>query len=126
VAALPPEFRTVFLQQQFDAQSLHYRTYFPDATHDIILRGDNPVGRLWVDRQADHILIVDIALIPEGRGQGIGTGLLQVLIGEASSASKVLRIYVEQFNPALRLYERLGFRFKETNGVYFLMEREPL
>ena len=28
------------------------------------------------------------------------------------------RIHVEHFNPAKRLYERLGFRHVETNGVY--------
>ncbi|HEV1287989.1 MAG TPA: GNAT family N-acetyltransferase [Bryobacteraceae bacterium] len=57
------------------------------------------------------------------RGKGIGTLLLQELIEEASRECRVLRIHVEQFNPALRLYQRLGFQTKETNGVYFLMER---
>jgi ribosomal protein S18 acetylase RimI-like enzyme len=123
--ALPPEYRPVFLEHQFEAQRTFYHSQFPEATHDIILRGADPIGRLWVDRQPDAMLIVDIAVIPEFRGQGIGTLLLEELIREAKSASKVLRIHVEQFNPALRLYERLGFRIKESNGVYFLLDREP-
>jgi hypothetical protein len=32
---------------------------------------------------------------------------------------------VEQFNPALRLYKRLGFHQKEDKGVYLLMEWSP-
>jgi len=53
------------------------------------------------------------------------TLLLRSLIEEASRARKPLRIHVEQFNPALRLYQRLGFQTKGTNGVYFLMELWP-
>jgi hypothetical protein len=36
-----------------------------------------------------------------------------------------LSIHVERFNPALRLYERLGFREVEDKGVYLLMQRVP-
>jgi hypothetical protein len=38
------------------------------------------------------------------------------------AAGKPLRIHVEGFNPALRLYERLGFRQIEDKGVYLFME----
>ena len=38
------------------------------------------------------------------------------------AAGKALSIHVEKFNPALRLYERLGFSVKEDKGVYLLME----
>jgi len=32
---------------------------------------------------------------------------------------------VERFNPALRLYQRLGFRHVEDQGPYYLMEWRP-
>jgi predicted GNAT family acetyltransferase len=41
--------------------------------------------------------------------RGLGTTLLRNLQSEAAAAGKPLRIHVERFNPALRLYERLGF-----------------
>jgi ribosomal protein S18 acetylase RimI-like enzyme len=120
---LAPGHREIFARHQYQAQHTHYHAYYPDARHDIILWRSEHIGRLWVDRQPDHILILDIAIVPEARSNGIGTLLLDELIREASREHKVLRIHVEQFNPALRLYQRLGFNTKETNGVYFLMER---
>jgi ribosomal protein S18 acetylase RimI-like enzyme len=120
---LAPHYREILARHQYNAQRTHYHAYFPDSRHDIILHGSEAIGRLWVDRRPDHILILDIAIVPEARSKGIGTLLLQELIEEAARECKVLRIHVEQFNPALRLYQRLGFQTKETNGVYFLMER---
>jgi GNAT superfamily N-acetyltransferase len=125
LAMLPAEHRETFARHQYLAQRTHYHTYFPGASHTVILRRSEPIGRLWVDRQAEHILILDIAIVPEARNGGAGTRLLRSLIEEASRARKPLRIHVEQFNPALRLYQRLGFQTKGTNGVYFLMELWP-
>ena len=56
------------------------------------------------------------------RNRGIGTRLLRELQEEARSAGKPLRIHVERFNPALRLYERLGFRQTEDKGIYLFLE----
>jgi hypothetical protein len=39
-----------------------------------------------------------------------------------AAAGKPLRIHVERFNPALRLYERLGFRQIDDRGVYLFLE----
>ncbi len=73
-------------------------------------------------RWPDEICIVDIALLPEFCNRGIGTTILRTLQAEASAAGKPLRIHVERFNPALRLYERLGFRLVEDRGVYLFLE----
>ena len=72
-----------------------------------------------------EIRIVDIALLPEHRGGGVGTALLRDLLAEADAAGKRVTIHVERFNPALRLYERLGFSVAEDKGVYLLLERPP-
>lgn len=68
---------------------------------------------------------MDISLLPKHRSTGIGTSLLEDLAAEADSSRKPATIHVERFNPALRLYERLGFRHKEDKGIYLLMERPP-
>ena len=89
----------------------------PNTSFDVILLdGAAEVGRLYVARWSDEIRIVDIALLPEFCNRGIGTTLLRELQVEASAAGKPLRIHVERFNPALRLYERLGFRQIEDQG----------
>ena len=114
--------KRAFTDQQFVAQSAHYRQHYPGAQYSIIEVNGAPAGRLYVDRWAREIRIMDIALLPEHRGVGIGTKLLGELQEEACAAGKSLSIHVEKFNPALRLYERLGFRPKEDKNVYLLME----
>jgi GNAT superfamily N-acetyltransferase len=115
------EEKAVFCRRQFDAQSAHYRENYPGAPLQIIERDGVPVGRLYVAPWEKEIRIVDISLLPEHRGSGIGTKLLHDLQEEARSVGKSLTIHVERFNPALRLYERLGFQQVEDKGVYLLM-----
>jgi ribosomal protein S18 acetylase RimI-like enzyme len=114
--------KAAFVRMQFDAQHAYYQEHYSGATFDVVLAGGEPAGRLYVSREADEIRIVDIALLPEYCNRGIGTTLLRELQSEAAAAGKPLRIHVERFNPALRLYERLGFRQLEDKGVYLFME----
>ena len=116
------EEKAVFCRRQFDAQSAHYRENYPGASLQIIERAGEPIGRLYVAHWEREIRIMDIALVPEHRRSGIGTQLLRELQEEARAAGKTLTIHVERFNPALRLYERLGFRQVEDKGVYLLLE----
>jgi len=110
-----------FCRRQFDAQSAYYATNYPTASFQIIERDGWPVGRLYVVRWEKEIRIVDITLLPEFRGSGIGTQLLRELQNEARAAAKSLTIHVERFNRALALYQRLGFQEVEDKGVYLLM-----
>jgi len=114
--------KAAFLDMQFRAQHTYYLAHYPDAAFDVILINHQPAGRLYIDRATSEIRIVDIALLPEWCNRGIGSALINVLQGEAAAAGKPLRIHVERFNPALRLYERLGFRQIEDRGVYLFME----
>ena len=111
-----------FLRMQFDAQHRFYQEQFPAADFQIILSGAHAIGRLYVDRREDEIRIVDIALLREHRNAGVGGALMGDLLAEAARDRKPVRIHVERHNPALRLYERLGFVRIGDNGVYFLME----
>ena len=72
-----------------------------------------------------EIRMVDIALLPPSRNAGIGTALRRDLLAEAAVAHQPVRLHVEQCNPALRLYERLGFVPIADKGVYLLMEWAP-
>lgn len=117
------EQKAQFCTMQFYAQHQHYETHSPLASRHVIERAGVGVGRLYVERTPEKIHIVDISLLPEHRGAGIGTQLLRELQQEAASAGVPLTIHVEKFNPALRLYQRLGFVLKEDKGaVYILME----
>lgn len=119
------EQKEAFLAQQFEAQHHHYQKYYPEASFDLILDDGEPIGRLYVSRWEREIRLVDVALVPEARGRGIGTELLRDLLAEGERSGKTVSIHVERFNPALRLYRRLGFREIEEKGPYFLMEWRP-
>ena len=121
----PEPQKSSFLRMQFGAQDRYYRENYSEAAFSVILADGRPAGRLYVARWPEEIRIVDIALLPEHRGRGIGTHLLNALISESEESGKPLSIHVERFNPALRLYERLGFHETADKGVYLLMERPP-
>lgn len=120
----PREQQEEFVRMQFAAQQEHYPKLYPDANHDIIMLNGRPVGRLYVARTKDYIEIMDLTLLPQDRNLGVGTGLIRGLMAEAS-ASRPLRIYVETFNPSLRLFEQLGFRAVAEEGVHRLLEWVP-
>jgi len=114
-----------FLQFQFEAQHKHYQDQYDKAAYDIIVHDGVDVGRLYVDRRADEIRIVDIALLPEHRGSGVGGFLIRQLLDEAKGKGLPVRIHVENNNPAMTLYRRLGFKKTGETGVYHLMEWQP-
>ncbi|MDQ3914906.1 MAG: GNAT family N-acetyltransferase [Actinomycetota bacterium] len=119
------EQKHAFLDHQFEAQDVYYRENYEGATYDVIVIDGFPAGRLYVARWPEQIRIMDIALLPAARGKGVGTTLLRELQDEAAAEGKRLTIHVEHENPALRLYERLGFRRVEDRIPYVLMEWPP-
>jgi ribosomal protein S18 acetylase RimI-like enzyme len=114
-----------FIEHQFSAQDAHYRGNYPGATLDVIEVDGQPAGRLYVHRGPVDIRIMDIALVPEFRGRGVGTSLLRSLMEEADASGRKLSIHVEMQNPARSLYSRLGFEPAGEHGIYVLMERPP-
>lgn len=109
-----------FLADQFALQSAHYAQHYADASFGIVERDGVRVGRLIVLDRQDEVRLVDVALVEEARGSGLGTRLVEGVLARAAGRRVVL--HVEVFNPALRLYERLGFRATEQVGAYWRME----
>jgi len=120
-----PAQKEAFLRMQFAAQDRYYHATFPAASYDLIVSGEEVLGRLYVDRGEAAWLVLDIALLPEHRGRGIGARLLTDVLAEAGAAAKPVQIHVERFNPAQRLYDRLGFRQVADEGVYLRLEWNP-
>ncbi|UMZ09545.1 GNAT family N-acetyltransferase [Pseudomonas sp. MPFS] len=115
--------RRAFLVSQAELQRQHYEKHYPAADFLIIEQAGLPIGRLCVNRQANDVRIVDIALLPAWHGQGIGTQLLQSLLAEADALGRSCSLSVEQGSPARRLYERLGFQSGADSGLYTQMQR---
>ena len=114
--------RQAFLEQQFRSQHKSYRMQFPSSYHNIIMKSRRTIGRMMIERASDGFRLIDIALLPEFRGFGIGTRLVQELIDEAVAAKAPLRLQVLKSNPARYLYERLGFVVLGDDGPYLQME----
>ncbi len=117
--------KQAFLEQQFAFQHDYYTKNFGKASFQLVLLDGEPAGRLYLDRRDDEIRLIDIALLPEHRGQGIGGGLMRDVLAEGRRSGLPVRIHVEQNNPALRLYRRLGFERVGDVGIYYLMEWDP-
>lgn len=123
LAAVPwnEEQRRAFLQMQFAAQHHDYTQRYPGGDFMVILSDGRPVGRIYIARQAHEIRIMDITIEHAERNAGTGTSIIKDLMAEAAETGRPLTIYVESFNPSLRLFERLGFTVAEEGGIHLLM-----
>ena len=110
---------------QFEAQRRHYRSEMPDCAWLVLEHEGTPVGRLYLESRDDGLHIVDIALMPEWRGKGVGAAILNELKALAETSRVKLCLFVETFNPALNLYRRLGFVQIGDTGVYLEMAWTP-
>lgn len=86
------------------------------------------VGTVWSRIMADYGHIdkdtpsLAISLLPEYRGQGIGTKLLNDLLSLlCEKGFRQVSLSVQKKNPAVRLYKRAGFQILEEKGTEYLM-----
>jgi ribosomal protein S18 acetylase RimI-like enzyme len=113
--------KDAFLAMQYEAQRRSYASAYGYASSDVVLVDGQPAGRLCVARDDAEIRIVDIALLPEFRGAGVGTAILRDLLAEGSATGTPVTIHVERFNRALGFYRRLGFTVVAEGDVHLLM-----
>ncbi|MGB8858338.1 MAG: GNAT family N-acetyltransferase [Ilumatobacteraceae bacterium] len=121
------EQKQTFLEQQHRAQVTSYRQRHPHAQFLVIELDGVGIGRLFRDRlDTGEIRVLDIGLLPDHCGRGFGTALLGEVLAEADALGVVVSLHVEFWNPALRLYQRLGFVEAARDEVYLRMERAPV
>lgn len=119
----PEAMRLAFLHDQYRAQCFHYENNYEGAVWGVIEVGKQRAGRLYLHHSSLELRIIDIALMPEFHNRGLGSALLasvQTLARQLGVAR--VSIHVESNNPALKLYQRLGFEEIELRGIYYLME----
>lgn len=119
------EQKQAFLRMQFDAQRGSYQQQSPAAEYQVIQKDGIDAGRLITDVSGKTIRIIDIAVLPKFRNQGIGSSLIKDFQALAEKEDRPISLHVESFNPAFRLYERLGFNRVEEIGFYWRMEWTP-
>jgi ribosomal protein S18 acetylase RimI-like enzyme len=114
--------KRAFVDQQFAARKVSYAAQFPGAMHSVVEYDGCSIGYLIVDRGHEAWRLVDIALIPECRRKGFGTRLVRNVQREAAGSETPLRLAVWKSSPAMKLYERLGFRALVDRGLHMEME----
>ena len=113
------------MTMQYDIRQAQYEAAYPDAESSIILLGDRAIGRMLIQEHDHEFVLVDIAILPEHRGAGIGSHLLQQLLDRAARVDKPVRLQVFKTNPAQRLYARLGFAEVGEQSMYIEMTCKP-
>jgi hypothetical protein len=106
---LPQHQKDFLLRQQHVSQLYNWRHIYPDLEQWIIESGGEPVGRLIFSNLPDLIILHDLAMLPGRIGVGGGrTVIKDVIFAEAIRCGKIARASVAAYNPARRLYARLG------------------
>lgn len=121
----PQALKDAFVAQQFAAQHAQYRQHYAGAAFLLIESDGEAIGRLYVHHARAELRLMDVTLVPPRRGRGLGTRLMQRLLAWGDALNLPVTLHVEPFNPAQRLYLRLGFETLEVRGVYHFMRRAP-
>ncbi len=112
-----------FLAHQFECQHRYYHEHYPDAEFLLLQRAGCSIGRLYWHAGPAGATLMDMSLLPEWRGRGIGSELMRRLTGYADQAGLSIGLHVEPANSAHGLYVRHGFESVSDNGVYLKMCR---
>jgi GNAT superfamily N-acetyltransferase len=107
------------------AQAASFLQNWDLAEVRIIAAGTSDVGWLQSSMRADGLFVAQLFVDDPFQGQGIGTEVMNRLIGEAAPLNQPVRLAVVKTNPALRLYERLGFHITHEDDRKFYMTRNP-
>lgn len=121
----PDEAKLAFLAEQFQLQRDHYRKNYIGAEQLVVEADGERIGRIYLYPSEREIRLMDIALVDARRGRGTGGALIRAVMDIAREDARELTLHVEPNNPALRLYERLGFRLIEERGVYLFLGWMP-
>ncbi|HZI48591.1 MAG TPA: GNAT family N-acetyltransferase [Pyrinomonadaceae bacterium] len=114
-----------FLDMQYEAQQRFHTSEYKKAIDQVVLRGNELVGRVTFEPREHEIRCVEVALLPGHRNSGIGTRLIRELQTEAKRQKKPLRLQVIRFSRAVSMFERLGFQRISETGTHFQMEWTP-
>ncbi|HMJ22858.1 MAG TPA: GNAT family N-acetyltransferase [Terriglobales bacterium] len=106
--------QAVGLQQQWILTQVH-----------IITLDGSDVGWLQTKTQDDGLFVAQLFVDVPVQRRGIGTEVMNRLIADAARANHAVLLTVVKINPAVRLYERLGFQITREDDRKFYMKRDP-
>ncbi len=118
----PEPVRLPLLDMQYRARRQGLQAAFPAALQQIILREEQAAGWMVVAPGTDEIRLVDIAVKPVFRGNGLAASCIRDLQAEAARAALPLRLSVARSSRAVDLYRRLGFEISGGDEMRYAMQ----
>ena len=86
-----------------------FRESFDFEHTNIIQINNQNIGMLKVEQRDGYTFLGDIQIKKEFQGRGIGSQIINDLIEKSIFQGLPIRLKVLKGNPAIRLYQRLGF-----------------
>lgn len=103
----------------------HFRNVYRSDQTSVVVRDGRAIGYVQIEDGPDEVMLSQIHLVPACRGLGIGTALIRELLGQAQAEGKAVTLNVLDGNPAVALYERLGFGVVGRDGPRLQMRWWP-
>jgi ribosomal protein S18 acetylase RimI-like enzyme len=113
------------LNLDLTAEAVGLRQQWDPLQVRIITLDGTDVGWLQVTLRDDAFFLAQLFVEGSFQRRGIGTEVIDRIIGEATRARRAVTLGVVKTNPALRLYQRLGFRITREDDHRFYMRRDP-
>ncbi|WPC43959.1 GNAT family N-acetyltransferase [Clostridium sp. JS66] len=123
ISGITEEQKESIIAQQFMMEQQQLMEMYPEAQLNIITMDGKPIGRLYIyyGKTVDRIL--EIGLLEEYRGRGIGRKIVTTVVGNAVEKEKTVSLQVAWFNQgAYAFYEKLGFKVVENKGIAYEMK----
>ena len=112
------------LNLNVDAHAAAFRKSWDVTQVRIIILDRTDIGWMQSFVKDEALFLGQLFVDGASRRQGIGTEVVKTLIEEAARAGQALTLGVVKTNPALQLYERLGFRTTHEDERKFYMRRD--
>ncbi|MGB6686705.1 MAG: GNAT family N-acetyltransferase [Terracidiphilus sp.] len=102
-------------------QEASFAEWFKPEEVSIITTDGTDVGWIQQRQERDAIFLGSIYILPAMQRKGIGTHVIEGLLKQAEQRSQTVTLAVMKINPALNLYERLGFRITHEDDYKLYM-----
>ena len=136
-AALPEDFaycrRIYFAEMKWIIEELHLDRATQETSFEqqwdptqvkIIALDDADIGWLQMSTRDNELFVAQMFVDRPFQRKGIGTEVMRRLIDEATELNQPVRLNVVKINPAVRLYQRLGFQVTHEDDRKFYMKRD--
>jgi len=101
----------------------YFSEHFTEDGSYVIACDDQGVGYMKILLKDDHVYLGDIQLHKKFRKKGVGSSLINMVKQQAGTLPVRLRVLKD--NPAIALYERLGFIRTEEQETCIYMQFTP-